>query len=131
MSMETALRSRLLASEALAAIVGTKVDWMVRPQRDALPGVTLQIVTDERTQNFSGFDGMQPGYVQIDPWSATYAEAVAMKEAIIAAVTPAGLFFGVRFTRGFVTVRDLGEQTDTIFVFRPSIDLTFFYSLTA
>ncbi len=131
MDMEGALRARLLAASPVAALVGERVSWIERPQKDALPGITLELVTDERVQNMTGFDGLQPGYVQIDPWASTYAQGKALKAAIIEAVTPAGIFFGVRFTRGFVTARDLSEKTDTKFIFRPSIDLTFFYSTTA
>ena len=128
MDMEGAIRARLLAASPVAALVGARVSWVERPQKDALPGVTLQNVTDERTQNYAGFDAFQPGYVQIDGWAATYAQAKALKEVIIAAITPAGTFNGVRFTRAFVTARDLSERTDTGFIFRPSLDFTFFYS---
>lgn len=134
MDMESALRARLLAAATVAALVGNRVTWIDRPQMAALPAITLQIVTDERAQNYKGFDGLQPGYVQIDVWSLSYAAAKALKEAIIGndvtpgAVVPAGSFFGIRFTRGFVTARDLSERTETQFIFRPSIDLTFHYA---
>jgi hypothetical protein len=131
MDMETALRARLLTALPVTALVLQRVAWIDRPQSDALPGITLQLVTDKRTQNMTGFDGMQPGYVQADLWAATYAQAKALKEAVIAALTPAGIFSGVRFSRAFVTSRDLSERTDTAFVFRPSLDFTFFYSPTA
>ena len=134
MDMEGALRARLLAAAPIAARVAQRVSWVERPQATGLPAITLLNVTDERTQNFTGFDGLQPGYVQADVWARTYAEAKAIKEAIIGtdtapgAIVPAGTFFGIRFTRAFVTARDLSEQTDTVFIFRPSIDLTFHYS---
>lgn len=134
MNMENALRARLLAAAPVAALVGKKVDWVERPQKDALPGITLQIVTDERVQTYSGFAGLQPGYVQVDVWAQTYATAKALKEAIIGtdaspgALVPGGTFYGIRFTRAFVTARDLSERTDTQFIFRHSIDLNFHYA---
>jgi len=128
MDMETALRARLLAAAPVVALVGQRVTWVERPQGAALPAITLQNVTDERVQNFKGFDGLQPGYVQIDVWALSYAAAKALKDAAIAAVVPAATQSGVRFTRGFVTARDLSERTDTQFLFRPSIDLTFHYA---
>jgi hypothetical protein len=135
MDMEAALRARLLAAAPVVALVGQRVTWVERPQAAALPGITFTNITDDRAQSFSGFDGLQPGYVQVDVWARTYAEGKAIKEALIGTnVTPGplvagGIFSGVRFTRGFVTARDLSEKTDTAFIYRPSIDLTFHYAL--
>lgn len=126
--METALRARLLAAAPVAALVGQRVTWVERPQASGLPAITLQNVTDERVQNFSGFNGLQPGYVQIDVWATSYAQAKALKDAVIAAVVPAGVQSGIRFKRGFVSAQDLSERTETQFLFRPSIDLNFHYA---
>jgi hypothetical protein len=128
MDMEAALRARLLAAGPVTALVGQRVTWVERPQAAALPAITLQNVTDERTQNFSGFDDLQPGYVQVDVWALTYAAAKAVKEVVIAALVPAGVQNGVRFARGFVSAQDLSERTDTQFLYRQSIDLTFHYA---
>ncbi len=128
MNMEAALRARLLAAAPVIALVGQRVTWVERPQGAALPAITLQNVTDERAQNFSGFDGLQPGYVQVDVWALTYASAKALKEAVIAALVPAGSQGDTRFTRGFVSAQDLSERTDTQFIYRHSIDLTFHYA---
>jgi hypothetical protein len=128
MDMEGALRARLLAAAPVTALVGQRVAWIERPQADALPGITLQAVTDERAQSYSGFDGSQPGYVQIDVWAATYAQAKATKEAVIAALAPRATVAGIRFDRGFFSSRDLSEKTDTQFIYRPSIDFTFYYA---
>ena len=133
MDMEGALRTRLQNASPVAALLSTfagspAVFWVERPQKSTLNAITLLNVTDERTQNYTGFDGMQPGYVQVDAWATTYAQAKALKDAIIAALTPADTFYGVRFTRAFVIGRDLSERTETAFIFRPSLDFTFFYS---
>jgi hypothetical protein len=127
--METALRARLIAAAPVVALVGQRITWVERPQAAGLPAITLQNVTDERAQSFSGFDGLQPGYVQIDVWALSYAAGKAIKDAVIAALVPAGIQSGVRFDRGFVSARDLSEKTDTAFIYRPSIDLTFHYAL--
>ncbi|MEG3153000.1 DUF3168 domain-containing protein [Sphingomonas sp. ZT3P38] len=128
MDMESALRARLLAAAPVAALVGSKVAWIERPQTDALPGITLQIVTDERAQSMTGLDDLQPGYVQIDVWAAKYEQGKAIKEAVIAALMPKASVSGIRFDRGFFSSRDLSERTDTQFIFRPSIDFTFHYA---
>lgn len=126
--METALRARLLAATPVVALVAQRVTWVQRPQAAALPAITLQIVSDERGQSFTGLDGLQPGYIQIDVWALTYAAAKAVKEAVIAAVVPAATQSGVRFDRGYVSAQDLSEQTDTAFIYRQSIDFTFHYA---
>jgi len=127
MDMETAMRARLLANPAVAALVGQRIYWIERPQESQLEAITLQHVTDERRTNYSDFDGMQPGYVQADVWASSYAKGKAIKEAAIAALAPAGEQDGIRFTRAFPDARDLSERGDTKTIFRPSIDFTFFY----
>lgn len=126
--MESALRSRLLAAGPVAALVGQRIAWVERPQTDALPGITLELITDDRETNMRGFNGTQPGRVQIDIWAATYGSAKAIKEAVIAALAPRATVAGIHFHAGFFSARDLSEKTDTRFIFRPSIDYSFHYS---
>jgi hypothetical protein len=38
--MQTALRTRLLADATISGIVGTRIDWGLRPQAKALPAIT-------------------------------------------------------------------------------------------
>lgn len=124
MSMETALRSRLLNDATVAGITGTRVDWTERPQMTALPAVTLQVISDPRPQTFSGFTGFRETRVQIDCWGLTRGAVVALREAVIAAVAPAGTFYSVNFGRSFFPTGgiDRGENTETGFVHRDSID---------
>lgn len=128
MDMEGAMRARLLAAAPLQQLTSGRVFWVERPQRSALPAITLQHVTDERTQSYDAMDGLQPAYVQLDVWAATYAEGKALKEAAIAALTPAATVEGVEFSRAFVTARDLTERDETATIFRPSLDFTFHYA---
>lgn len=125
--METALRARLLAAPAVTALVDQRVYWVERPQGSQLEAITLQHVSDTRRTNFDGFDGMQPGYVQVDVWASSYAKGKAIKEAVIAALAPPAVQDGIRFTRADADARDLSERAETITIFRPSIDFTFFY----
>ena len=124
MSMETALRSRLKDNAAVAAITG-QIHWSVRPQGTALPAIVLTGVADDRSQHFTGLAGYRSTRVQIDCYAATKAQAVALREAVIAALVPAEVKGGVTFLRSFVnTVLDRGDQTETGFVHRELIDLT-------
>lgn len=121
--METALRSRLLADGPVAALVGERVDWTVRPQGAPLPAIVLTLISDERAQDYKGFIGVWRTRVQIDAYGADRAEVVAVREAAIAAITPAGTFFGTKFLRAFIdTVRDLSADIGTDFIHRDSFD---------
>ena len=86
--MEEDLVARLLANTALAGLVGTRITWIDRPQGDALPSVTLQIVTSGRSYNFKGPNGLCGTRVQVDCWGASYASAKAVSRAVIAAIEP-------------------------------------------
>jgi hypothetical protein len=128
MSMETALRSRLKAHAPLAALVGTKIDWDERPQSNQLPGVTLQTINEPTDQNYQTVDGLQRVDVQVDVWARTSIERKAIKDAVKAAIIPAGVFYGIRFTRGFAPSGDSTERPEGALVFRSRIDLTFHYA---
>jgi hypothetical protein len=128
MDMEGALRARLLAAAPVAALVGDRVYWVDRPQAETLPAITLQIIDEPREQHMGGFQAMQSVVVQLDVWAASYSSAKALKEAVIAALVPAASGNGIDFRRAFVRARDLSERTETAFIYRPSLDFTFFYS---
>lgn len=124
MDMEGALRARLLADAAVAALVAERVYWVGRPQGGTLPDVTLQVITDGREQDMKGFVGLQQTRVQIDSRATSYGQAKALAEAAISALVGAGTFYGVRFERAEVEGPiDLPERTETQFIHRKSFDL--------
>lgn len=121
--METALSERLINDGPVSALVGGRVDWGVRKQGDPLPLLVLQVFSDPRPQDYKGFVSMRETRVRIHCDAETRAEAVRLREAVIAAISAPGTFYGTRFGRAFIdTVRDLGAHTDTGFVHRDSID---------
>jgi len=123
MSFEPSLRTRLKDDAGVAAIVGTRIDWTVRPQGSSYPAVVLRTISDGRPQHMGGFQNFRETRVQIDCFAATRATASALSAAVIAAIAPAAEVSGVTFRRAFIdTVRDLGANTDTGFVHRDSID---------
>lgn len=123
MSFEPALRTRLKEDVLVSAIVGTRIDWTVRPQGSPFPAVVLKTISDGRPQHMGGFQTFRESRVQIDCYASTRAEAVALGAAVIAAIVPAAEVGGVTFRRTFIdTVRDLGANTDAGFVHRDSID---------
>lgn len=135
MSLEEALRKRLQADPGPGALVGVhsedggkSVDWTVRRQGAPLPAYVLETITDARPQTHDGFDGIRPTRVQVSCLAANKTAAVALREAAIAALVPAGTFAGVQFDRARVdAVRDLGAQTETGFIHREAIDFIFWH----
>jgi hypothetical protein len=135
-SWETALRRRLLDDPAAAALVGTdpddqgkSIDWTVRRQGAPLPAYVLQVISDPRPQTHDGFDAVRPSRGQVDCLALDRATVVAMREAAIAVLVPAGEFSGVWFDRARVdAVRDLGAKTGADFVHRDSIDFIFWHN---
>jgi hypothetical protein len=123
MDMTGALRARL------SGVAGGRIYWVERPQSSALPSVTLQIISDLRPQHLKGFDELRDTRVQIDCWGKNYAEAVAVKEAALAALVPENTANSIRFDRAIVDgERDLGEMAGTTFIHRASVDLVVWWA---
>lgn len=128
MGFETALRSRLKDDAGVDALIGKdgailSIDWTVRRQGAPLPAIVLTLVSDPRPQTHDGPDSIRPSRVQIDVLGEDRTSVVALREAVIAALLPAGTYSAVQFDRAQVdAVRDLGRQDDTRFVHRDSID---------
>lgn len=122
MDMEGALRARIIDAGTLA---GDAVAWLEQPQGQALPHVTLAIVSEQREQHMKGFQDLRFTRVQADTRAATYAEAKALAEQVIAAAVPGGDFHGTNFRRASVDgPRDLGERIEgEAFTYRKSLDL--------
>lgn len=127
--MEIALRARLLADAGVSALAGTRVDWGVRPQGTTAPCIVLTTVSDTRSQHMAGFDGYRTTRVQLDCYALKKADAVALREAVIAALIGEAVQSGVTFLRAFVnTVVDRGEHTETGFIHREQIDLNLWHN---
>lgn len=123
--METDLRARVMAA---VPAVGTRVYWGIRPQNSALPAIVLTTVSDERSQHMAGFDTYQPKRVQVDCYATTYAQAVDLREAVIAGVVPEATQGVTRFLRAFVNnTMSRGSDTTAGFVHRQMIDLSIWH----
>lgn len=105
--MEEDLVAALLADAGLAALVGRRVNWMVRPRASALPAVVLQVVSAPETYTFQGRSRLAGHLVQADCWALTYLEAKWVARAATAAFDGMTLppFFGCFVEGG----RDLFE----------------------
>lgn len=117
--MKTALRSRLLADGTIAGLVGTRVDWGLRPQGKPLPAISLTMIPTPRDYTMEAAQVTQIYRVQVDCWAATYASADAVRQAVIAELEPAsGSFLGAFVQRD----QDMPERTDAGEIHRASLD---------
>lgn len=120
----SALYARLTDDAPVAAVVGTRVYWVNRPQASALPAIRLQTISDVRSENLSGYDRARVTRVQADCFAMTYGAARQLAEKVIAAVAEPETAGGVQFGRGRAEgPRDLGEDTSSGFIHRASVDL--------
>lgn len=132
MSFEVALTKRILDDAQLKGALGTRVDWMRRPN-GALPAMTLQTVSDPRPQHLKGFHSTRPTSVQLDVWAADPATAIRLRERAIAVLVTPARVDGVQFQRAMITnVRPAFENEEAGTdqqprgeLYRESIDFTF------
>ena len=125
MDFQTAVRARLIADDAVAAIVATRVYWVERAKGSALPAITLQVISDPRPAHLKGLDGARGTRVQLDSWALSYGAALTLARAAIAALIEPATESGKRFGNARVDgQRDLSETVaDGTLVHRQSVDL--------
>mgnify|MGYP001432830325 CR=1 FL=1 len=135
MSWEAALRWRLLNAPAVLALTGThpddglpSIEWGNLRQGAERPAIVLKLVSDTRPVTHDGFDSIRSSRVRASIQAETRADVIALREAAIAALAPAGRFGAtgaqVWFDRtGFELLRDIGAPTETGFVHADSVDL--------
>lgn len=131
MLLKAALRTRALADSTVSGIVGTRIYWTQRNQGDPLPAVVFHVISDPRPQHLKGFEALRETLVQADCLGLNGLAASGLAEALIAALVPEGTSGGVLFNRSIVdAVRDDGEQTETAFIHRTSVDLRVWWRAT-
>lgn len=72
MSLETALRARLLADAGIAALVVARVYPVVLPQAPAFPAITYEGVAETRLNTFGGPLGLAGPLMRLHAWASTY-----------------------------------------------------------
>lgn len=70
MSLETALRTYVLADAAIAAAMGARMYPRRLPQGPVLPALVYQRIDTRRLHDFAGPDGLPRARVQIAAWAA-------------------------------------------------------------
>jgi hypothetical protein len=95
--MEAALRSYLLASSGLSALIGDRMTWGFTSQGGPLPRVTLQRISGGPEYADEGEVNLSETRVQIDCYAATSEAVRAVYAAIRARIS------GAQFTQSGVT----------------------------
>jgi hypothetical protein len=83
--MEEALTAHLLASPALAALVGSEIHWKLRPQGSPLPAVVLHLISGPGDYTTKARSSLTRNRVQVDCLSEDYLVAVRVSRAVVAA----------------------------------------------
>lgn len=128
--MEEALRTLLLASAGLTALVGQRVHWVRSPQGTASPRVVLYVISGLRDMHMQGPSGLIASRVQIDCIGASYGSAKAVARAVEARLSGySGSASGVVFQGCFlIGERDDFEDADTPDkLFRTSLDFNIWH----
>ncbi len=129
--MEAALRTLLLANAALTALIGgdaPRITWNKRPQAKALPAIVLNGPwSSGREYHLGGRDSQGRFWVQMDCWAATMADAIAVREALLAVLDtlktePLQAFEVIRdhASWDFTGAPDAARSTD---LYRASLDV--------
>ncbi|WCP71555.1 hypothetical protein [Sphingomonas hankookensis] len=131
MMIEDAIAQRVLAATPIVALIGDAFTWGAR--LPALPALQASIVADTRPERFGGPVLLRETIVQFDAWADDAAVGRALREAVIAALTPAAVVGEIAFRRGFVVaIRASGlltreERAIDPELSRQSIDIKFWH----
>lgn len=126
--MEEALRTLLLGNPAVAALVGSRVDWGMRPQGSLLPAICLTTVSDAPVNHSLDGPGVSQARVQIDCFGETYKSAKDTARAVrrLLDAHSGGIFLGV-FMAG---ARDLPDEDGVTTIHSVSMDFFVNYHFT-
>lgn len=80
--MEETIRALLIASGAVSAFVGSRVNWVEHPQGAPYPCIVLHGVSDVEEYNLQGPVGVSDARVQCDCLAHSYGEAKRLSRAV-------------------------------------------------
>ena len=86
MTIETGLRTHLLADGPVAALVVARVYPLHPPQSPTYPCLSYEIVSDIPYRRLAGDDNRERIRVRVDCWAATYVGAVDLAGKVRTAV---------------------------------------------
>ena len=98
MSLETALRTFVLADAAVTSLAGTRMYPRKLPQTPVLPAIVYQRIDTRRMHDMAGPDGLPRPRFQVTCWASNVGDAVTLAAAV------RGRLDGYRGAWGDVTV---------------------------
>lgn len=87
----TTVRNILTASGGVTALVDQRISPLLRAQDEALPCITLTLVTTVPFNHLLGPPSLDENRVQVDCWAETYTDARDVANASRVALEAAGL----------------------------------------
>ena len=108
--MEEAFTNYLLGSTDLAALVSTRITWVMRPQASLLPSIVLHKISGAPEYSDEGEAGLLSARIQIDCWATNvppdsgYAIAKNVSRQVMARLSGDGAAFtqdGIEFQASF------------------------------
>ena len=129
--MEEFLIAFLLANEAVAGQVDTRVWWEARPQGTALPAIVLHRIDGSRDYCMSGPSRLVSSRVQVDCWGATYGDAKRTARTVVQALSSLKTTYGeIQIQAAFAdSERDYSEEAGaSARVFRTSLDFIIWHT---
>ncbi|WP_037437158.1 tail completion protein gp17 [Sinorhizobium fredii] len=122
--MEEALVSLLLSAAGVTSLVGTRINWLRKPQSDdGVPYIVLQRIDGDRDYHMRGPSGYVTSRVQADVYGITYGSSKKTARALVALLSGyrGGIFQGIFIdSERDLPAADPGEVTN---LFRTSVDL--------
>jgi hypothetical protein len=89
--MEEAIRTRLLATSGVTALVSQRVYCGSRPQGGALPDIIINRISGAPIYTDDGESGLAEARLELECWGTTYASAKNPARAVIVSLSA---FFG-------------------------------------
>ncbi len=83
MSLETALRTYVLADATVAGLAGARMYPRKLPQGPTLPAIAYQRIDTRREHDMAGPDGLPRPRVQVACWAASVAQAADLAAAVM------------------------------------------------
>lgn len=112
MNVLKAIRAKLIADTAVAAVIGAKCYPVVAPQKAAVPFVILSIVNVDPTDTKSGVSTTDVFRIQADSYAASYDACQDLDKKVRTAIdkfmgTSSGIYIdGVRYLTSQDTYED-------------------------
>ncbi|MDB5733223.1 MAG: hypothetical protein JWQ03_3118 [Variovorax sp.] len=126
--MEEVVRSKLLGTAPIAALVQTRIDWGERSQGTTLPAIVLHLISDIPEMKMAGPSGWSDARVQVDNIGRTIMDAVRVRRAVLAAMLAWYETIDGKKYRAFVIDSSTNPDTDqTGTLHRARLDLRISY----